>query len=99
MESAGSPAAGRLRVGVPRGGAGAVAGRSDAAGARVTGTRHRPSDPVAGGARPTKVDRAMSGPIGPADSRDGGRLRVLQLLRQSPEGIGVTDLAARSGLH
>jgi predicted ArsR family transcriptional regulator len=32
-------------------------------------------------------------------SADSSRLRVLELLRQSPGGLGVAELAERSGLH
>jgi predicted ArsR family transcriptional regulator len=34
-----------------------------------------------------------------AGSSDGSRQRVLDLLRQSPGGLGVAELAERSGLH
>jgi predicted ArsR family transcriptional regulator len=35
----------------------------------------------------------------PAGSSDGSRQRVLDLLRRSPGGLGVAELAERSGLH
>jgi predicted ArsR family transcriptional regulator len=56
---------------------------------------------VAGGSDATGARVRSSRPIGTGQepSSDSSRRRVLELLRQSPEGLGVTELAERSGLH
>jgi predicted ArsR family transcriptional regulator len=47
------------------------------------------------------MDGAVSTDSRPADpsTQESGRLRVLELLRSAPTALGVTDLAARLGLH
>lgn len=56
---------------------------------------------MAGGTDATGAGVRRSGPIesGLEPSSDSSRRRVLELLRQSAGGLGIAELAERSGLH
>src|SRR4051794_31230907 len=88
-------------MGLPRGRAGTVARR-----------RHPPSARVIGGPsgrRPDDGPESLPPPLGVAvrtrsgledqSTPESGRIRVLEVLRNAPGELGVTDLAAQLDLH